>query len=400
MKKIDVSSLCREHKVWRNKCTNLIASENINLGEEEIDGSSFSYRYAEGKPYKRYYNGTRYIDELEYITKSVLEEKLNCNVNIQPTSGTIANIAVFSALKKYRNHENNNIMSQSLAVGGHISHNSMGAPKILDLNVYNYKNNNYDIDIEETLKDIKKINPCFLIFGRSMVINYKKELKAMKKIKKSFPNIPIVYDAAHTFGMIYQKELSNPFKYGADIITASTHKTFPGPQGGIILWKDEKYSKHINSSVFPGLVSNHHLQRIPELLQTIYTLESNEEFKRYSKYIKFANKKMHQYLKKLNYDILTKPGETHQIVIDFKKPIGKEVANKLELNNIIVNKNALVYDKSVINPSGIRIGVQEVVLKKIIEKRLGMNRFNLDKEIKNISDKIINIINSDFNEKK
>ena len=184
----------------------------------------------------------------------------------------------------------------------------------------------------------------------------------VKEIRKEFPNLKIVYDAAHVFGLIFQGEFQKPFEEGADILTASTHKTFPGPQGGIILSKEHN---KIDKYVFPGIVSNHHLHRLPCLLMTALLMD--EKYKNYAKRVIENAKYFAQELYSLGFDVCAEDfgfTESHQIVVDVSK-IGSasNVTDKLEKNNIIVNKNALPWDKSVINPSGLRIGVQEMTLK-------------------------------------
>ena len=158
----------------------------------------------------------------------------------------------------------------------------------------------------------------------------------------------------------------SPLKEGANIITASTHKTFPGPQGGIIISNlDEKKVKKVDRNMFPGIVSNHHLHRIPILLLTAKLLDES-----YSNYATNVIKNARFFAEKLfenGFEVEASDfgfTETHQVVLNVSKlGGGTKVANILERNNIIVNKNALPFDSSVVNPSGIRIGVQEMTLK-------------------------------------
>jgi len=200
----------------------------------------------------------------------------------------------------------------------------------------------------------------------------------------------IVYDAAHVFGLIAAGYFQNPLSEGADIITSSTHKTFPGPQGGIILGNiDNNLAKKIQKGVFPKFSSNHHLHRVPAL--HVALMEMKKYGKNYASQIIKNSKALAKELNRFGFDVLgERKGftESHQVVVDVEKHgRGERVALLLEKANIILNKNIIVRDKmNAKNPSGIRMGVQEMTrfgmketeMKRIAEfiKRVVLNKEN------------------------
>jgi len=366
-----VKNIVSKQNEWRSSCINLIASENIMATElpkynsPELYYNDFMHRYAEGDPYKRYYNGTKFIDDLEQETINYFKKHFNAKyVDVRPISGAIANISVFSAMPNITN----TVVTNSLPSGGHITHNKMGTmTRLIGRNVYNFpvnEKNPFTTDVDKAIRLIRKVNPDFIVFGKSMFI-FK---EPVKEIRDEFPDLTIIYDAAHVFGLIYQGEFQKPLEEGADIITSSTHKTFPGPQGGIIILKEDPlkiYEKSIRTQVFPAILSNHHLHRIPALLSTAIILDN--DLKDYAKNVIENARSFARALYDRGFDVCGADygfTETHQVVVDVSKlGGGAKVANELEKNGIICNKNSLPWDRSVINPSGIRLGTQEMTLK-------------------------------------
>ena len=360
MKKI--LSLLKKHNQWRRECINLIASENVMSPLcERVYPSDLMHRYAEGLPFRRYYQGTKYIDIIEDLANKAFKEHFGANfVDLRPISGTLANLAVFSALAKNKDK----ILTLGINSGSHVSHEEPGVPGILGLEVFHIEFNKKElnIDIEKTKKKILKIRPRFIVLGGSVIL-FPQPVKELKQICQRV-GARIVYDAAHVFGLVASGFFQDPLKEGADIITSSTHKTFPGPQGGIILGRIEKeLQKKIQIKVFPGVLSNHHLHRLPPLYITLM------EIKRYGKDYARQIIKNAQTLAKQLYDfgfnvIGREKGftQSHQVLVDVKKNGGGDfVAKSLERANIILNKNVLLGGKvDVKNPTGIRIGVQEM----------------------------------------
>ena len=376
-------SLLKKHNDWRRNCINLIASENVmSCICEQFYVSDLMHRYAEGLVFKRYYQGLKYNDEIESLTQKAFEKHFHANfVDIRPISGTLANFAVFSALAK----KGDKILTLGIQDGSHISHETLGAAGMLGLKIFHIDSDKkkLNIDLQKTEKKILKIKPKFIILGGSVIL-FPQPIKQLKTICQKV-GAKIIYDAAHVFGLIASGYFQDPLKQGADIITSSTHKTFPGPQGGIILGNIEKaVQKKIQQKVFPGVLSNHHLHRIPALYCSL--MEMKKFGKKYCGQIIKNAKILAKQLDYFGFNVLGKDNgftESHQILLDVSDFGGGDfVAKKLEKANIILNKNIIPLDEmNVENPKGIRIGVQEMT-------RFGMK----DKEMKEIAKFIKQVI--------
>jgi glycine hydroxymethyltransferase len=343
-------------------------------------------RYAEGHPGQRYYQGTRYIDEIEALAAKELMELLDCKAtDVRPISGNAANIGIFLTFLM----GGDSVIANSTDAGGHISHNRIGGlgrriqlrgQKLSDipLHFFPLTEDGYHTDVEKSIDLINQVNPKLIVLGRSLFLFPEPvmELSAVCNDKK----ITVLFDAAHVFGLIAGGQFQNPLAEGADIMTASTHKTFPGPQRGIAVSNhspDGKKWTKVDRGVFPGSSSNHHLHSLPALLVAI------REFKQYGK--EYARQTVHnakilgQELDKRGLKVEGKQfgfTESHQVAIDVTDlGGGNAIAAKFEENNIIVNSNMLFGDPDPRNPRGIRIGVQEMT-------RFGMK----DEEMAQIAD--------------
>ncbi len=352
----------------------LIASENVtSYLVRRFYTSDFGHRYAEGKVGKRYYQGCAFIDELEALaidlTKKLFEVE---HANVQPISGTIANMAVFFALT----NPGDTIMSLSVPHGGHISHDRFSAAGLRGLNVkyYAFDNENFNIDVDATKRKVEKleVKPKVFVLGASLFL-FPHPVEEISEIARDV-GAKVVYDASHVLGLIAGKQFQDPIREGADVVTASTHKTFPGPQRAVIMCKKE-LAKTIDKGVFPGVVSNHHIHSLAGYVATC--LEMMEFGEAYAKQIVKNAKRLAESLYNLGYDVLCPDlgfTESHQVVVDVSKfGGGDKIARMLEDVGIILNKNLLPWDdvKNADNPSGIRIGVQEVT-------RLGMKEEEMD----------------------
>ncbi len=364
-----IEKVAAQNKWRKTECINLIASENVTSPlVDAVYNSDFSHRYAEGDPFKRYYNGTHYIDELESEANELAKKVFDCkNVDLRVISGTVANIAAFSAFIR----TGDTVLTNSTQGGGHISHNFFGAVGMLGgLQVpFPVTEDGYHIDADRTLKliDQKQGNIrnhlSTVIFGCSMFL-FPQPVKEIAPRAKQC-GMAVVYDAAHVLGLVAAKEFQDPLREGAEVVTASTHKTFFGPQGGIILNNlDPEFWEKMRSMVFPGATSNHHLHRIPAML--IAMLEFEKHGKDYARQVRRNAKAFASALSENGFAVQGEQfgfTESHQVVVDVSAlGGGTECANKLEQSNIICNKNLLPFDKlnAVQNPSGIRLGVQEM----------------------------------------
>lgn len=367
-----IQSLIKEHTSWMKNSINLIASENITSSKvKSAVVSDLSHRYAEGKCSERLYEGCEYIDDIESLTIDLSKKLFNAEyANVQPTSGVVANLASFFAFSK----PGDTLMALEVPVGGHISHANVSAAGIRGLKVIQHPFNEkiMNIDAEAMQKKILEEKPKIVLLGGSLFLfphPVKEACEAASEV-----GAKVIYDGAHVLGLIAGGTFQDPLKEGADLLVGSTHKTFPGTQGGIILAKEE-YAKKLDEAVFPGVVSNHHLHHVAGL--GIATSEMLEFGTSYSKQIIKNAKAIAQSLYELDFDVLCEDlgfTESHQIVFDFsKKGKASKLAKDLEANNIILNKNLLPWDN--VNrsddPSGIRIGTQEITRRGMKESNMG-----------------------------
>lgn len=394
---------------WRkNECINLIASENVTSRlVDSVYSSDFSHRYAEGDPWKRYYNGTKYIDELEEYANGLAKELFGAkHVTLQPISGTVANLAAFSMFTR----PGDMVLTNGTAAGGHISHNQWGAAGILGTNVLNFPTteDGFHIDVEKTRKLIKnkwtnvRNHLTTMMFGCSLYL-FPQPLKELAEDAHN-ADLHVIYDAAHVFGLIAGKRFQDPLREGADVMTASTHKTFFGPQGGIVLSDmEEDEWKRCKGTVFPGVVSNHHLHRIPAL--AIAILEHKAFGEQYAEQTIKNAKAFARALNEEGFKVAAEEfgfTESHQVAVDVSAfGGGSVVADRLEENNIILNKNIMPWEtisfKTLANPSGIRIGVQEMTRRGMKEgdfkelaaifRKILVNKEDMKGAVKNLRSK-------------
>jgi len=363
----------KKHNTWRKNCINLIASENVTSPLVDLVYlSDFMHRYAEGMPFKRFYQGTRYVDEVETYAASIMGELFNVKyVDLRPISGTTANGAVFYALAP----EGGESCIVKLSGGGHVSHSQYGIMGALKITPHElpFDVETMNIDVDGAVKMIKEVKPKFVVLGASLYLFPHPD----KEIKEACEEVGavLVHDVAHVLGLIAGKVFPNPLERGADILTSSTHKTFPGPQGGVIMTNNEKLYKKIKKVVFPVFVSNHHLHRLAAT--GIAALEMKYFGEEYAKQVVRNAKRLAEKLYEYGFKVLgEKVGftQTHQVAVDVTEfGGGAPVAETLEKANIILNKNMLPYDTpdKIKNPSGIRIGVQEMT-------RVGMKESEMD----------------------
>ncbi|MFP3268818.1 MAG: serine hydroxymethyltransferase [Desulfurococcales archaeon] len=380
----EVLSLTAKNNQWRRKeAVNLIASENV-MSElaEAVYLSDFMSRYAEGKPKKRYYQGTRYIDDLEIKLSELVGETLGFPmVETRPISGTIANASVFRVL----GNPGDKALIAPVQAGSHVSHTKFGTLGALGMTqIYMpYDEQSMNVDVDKAIKMINEDEFKFIVLGGSVYL-FPHPVKEISQAAKE-KGIKIVYDAAHVFGLIVGGKWRNPLKEGADVMTASTHKTYPGPQGGIIIFSDEQTHKAVSKTIFPYFLSNHHLHRIPATLVT--HLEMIEFGEAYASSVVNNARALAEALAEEGFKVLGEHlgyTQSHQVVIDVSKEGGgAKCAELLERANIITNKNLLPHDPpdAVQNPSGIRLGTQEMT-------RYGMGRSEMI-EIANLMKRVV-----------
>lgn len=369
----------KEHEKYREEeCINLIASEGLKspaVREILSITQDLESRYAEGENdieghvLKRHYQGQKYVTKIEDSAADAIKGLFGCSwIDLRLVSGTHANLAAFKGLSMAT--KNNRMVVAPLSCGAHISHDYTGlAGKVIGLETIDlaYDIENMNIDAEKSALIIRAARPGIVTFGGSVFL-FPHPLKELSNVAKEV-GAYIVYDAAHVLGLIAGEEFQNPLKEGADFVTGSTHKTFPGPQGGLVLAnangeRMEMGIRSVQYSIFPLTTSNTHLARLPALgIAALEMKVFGADLARQT--IKNAQA-AGQFLFERGVNVLgEKRGFTksHQIVLDVRKyGGGKRVAENLEQANIIVNKNILPYDdqNDKENPSGIRIGFQDV----------------------------------------
>ena len=342
----------------------MIAIENIvSPMVQKIVSSDLHGRYAEGLPYKRYYQGCGGFDTIEELGLELAKEVFSAPfANIQSTSGTVSNIATLKALAK----PGDQITAVSTADGGHISHARMGAVGLRDLNLstYPWDEERMEPDIDASADLIRELKPKIALFGQSVFL-FPTPLRELADAAHEVGST-VMYDGAHVLGLIAGGCFQDPLREGADVMTGSSHKTFPGPQGGFILSssEDEKFQRRLNNAVFPGTCSSYHLHHVAGKVVAL------AEFKEYGQKLSentVANAKAFaSALAAEGFDVLAESrGYTasHQVLTrhgELDSGAGAKAAQQLEDAGIITNMNMLPGDTKAMTPSGLRLGVQEL----------------------------------------
>ena len=355
----EIMEAVEQHQELYRNALPLIASENVTSEKVRILlASDLSHRYAEGEVGARFYQGCKYIDAIEGRAIRWARELFRAeHVNVKPISGVNANIAALFALAS----PGDRMMALSVPDGGHISHSAYSVPGLrgLKLERIPFDPKEMNIDIDRMERAIRETKPKLILLGASLFLfphPIQEMLTAADEVDAT-----LVYDASHVLGLIAGNKFQDPLGEGADVVTSSTHKTFPGPQGALILCK-EVLGDRIDRAVFPGTVSNHHLHHIAGLAVTLQEMIHFGEA--YAAQIQSNAKALAQALYEAGFNVLCEHKgftESHQIAIDVRDLGGGDrIAKRLEEAYIITNKNMLPFDNEPDNPSGIRLGVQEL----------------------------------------
>lgn len=360
--------LAQENNKLFRESIPLIASENLMSPlAMEMLLSDFGFRYAEGLPGHRYYQGNQIVDQMEEFVVELGKKLFNARqIDPRPISGTVANMGTIYGLTS----PGDTITTPALAGGGHISAAEFGAVGFRGLRRVElpFDPETMSVKPSEAASVIRKERPKVVLVGQSVFL-FPAPLNEISEAAREV-GAPVWYDGAHVLGLIAGRQFQDPLREGADLITGSTHKTFPGPQHGIAVGNaPEDTWKKIQRGMFPGVLSNHHLNTMAALGVTL--AEELEFGERYARDIIRNSRALGEELHNLGFRVLgEKLGFTrsHTLALDVRpQGGGKLVAETLERCGIILNKNMLPDDDSrkSQNPSGIRIGSQEVT-------RLGM----------------------------
>ena len=349
----------------------MIASENIvSPMVQKVVCSDLHGRYAEGLPGKRYYQGCDDFDTIESLGIDLAKKVFKAEfANIQSTSGTVSNIAALKALAK----PGDKITAVSTADGGHISHARMGAVGLrdLDLSTYPWDIDRMEPDIDGACSLIRDINPKICLIGQSVFL-FPTPLKEIASAAHEV-GAKVMYDGAHVLGLIAGGQFQDPLREGADVMTGSSHKTFPGPQGGFLLSssQDEKMQKRLNNAIFPGVCSSYHLHHVAG--KVVALAEFEEYGEAYARDIVRNARSLGESLAAEGFDVLAEGRnytESHQVLTrhgEIDSGAGAKAAELLEQAGIITNMNMLPGDTKALTPSGLRLGVQELT-------RVGMGK--------------------------
>ena len=357
----------------------LIASENYaSVAVLEAQGSVLTNKYAEGYPNKRYYGGCEYIDQVEQLAIDRVCKLFKCKyANVQPHSGSSANMEVFKALLNHGDV----VLGMSLDAGGHLTHGYRLSFSGKDYKSYSYGvNKNGYIDYEEVRKIAKKVKPKIIIAGAS---NYSRIID-FKKFRKICDEVGayLFVDIAHIAGLIAANLHPSPFPY-ADVVSSTTHKTLRGPRGGIILTNSEELIKKINSSVFPCCQGGP-LEHVIAAKAACFNEALKNDFKVYQRQIIKNTNAMVNEFKKLGYKIVSGGSDNHLFTLILNGITGLETETILHKHGITLNKNAIPNDPlPPFKASGVRIGSPAMTTRGFKEKEFILTAQYIDAILKN-----------------
>jgi len=332
----------------------LIASENlVSAAVREAVGSVFTDKYAEGRPGRRYYSGCQWADEVEELAERRAKElfKTDYHVNVQPHSGTQANLGVYLAAIK----PGDKILSMDLAMGGHLSHGSPynASGKLYSPSFYGVSREDERIDYDEVERLAAEVRPKIIVAGASAYPRFI-DFERFAAIAKGVGAL-LLTDIAHIAGLVATGEHPSPFGH-ADFVTTTTHKTLRGPRGGMVFCKDE-HRRKINSAVFPGMQGGPLMHQIAGKAVAFREAQT-PEFQTYQRTVRENATVLSERLTERGFRIMSGGTDNHLLLVDLVgKMTGAEAEESLRNNHIYVNKNLIPFDPlPASKTSGIRIG--------------------------------------------
>ena len=365
-----VYKIIQKEKERQRNYLNLIPSENYCSKEVlEANGSVLTNKYSEGYPGKRYYQGNKYIDEIEELAIERAKKLFKAeHANVQPLSGSQANMAVYFGLLK----PGDKIMAMKLDHGGHLSHGSKASfsGKFFKIIGYGVEKNGL-LDMEKIWEIALRERPKMIVTGYTTYPR-KIDFESFGELANEIGAYSVA-DISHIAGLVATGEHPSPFPY-IDIVTTTTHKTLRGPRSAMILCKD-KYAERIDRSVFPGIQGGPHEHTIAA--KAICLEEASQpEFKEYIKQVVKNAKALAKSLMDNNIKLVSNGTDTHLVLIDLfrtlkEEGLGREVAEALEKAGIVTNANTIPFEPSTpFKPSGIRLGTPALTTRGMKEKEM------------------------------
>lgn len=354
----EIEKLINEEFKRQQESIELIASENFtSKAVMEAMGSYLTNKYAEGYPKKRYYGGCHVVDKIEEIAIERAKKLFNAeHVNVQPHSGSQANMAVYFSVL---NH-GDTVLGMDLSNGGHLTHGSSVnfSGRLFNFISYGVNKETEEIDYEEVRKLALKHKPKMIVAGAS-AYSRKIDFKKFSEIAKEI-DAYLMVDMAHIAGLVATNLHESPVPY-ADFVTSTTHKTLRGPRGGFIICK-EKYAKILDKNIFPGIQGGPLLHVIAGKA-VCFKEALDEKFTEYMKQVVLNAKTLADELKKYGFKLVSDGTDNHLILLDLtnKNITGKETEALLDMVGITVNKNTIPNEtRSPFITSGIRIGTPAI----------------------------------------
>ncbi|RLI95918.1 MAG: serine hydroxymethyltransferase [Candidatus Altiarchaeales archaeon] len=363
----------------------LIASENhASKAVLEAQGCVMTNKYAEGYPHKRYYGGCQFVDIAEDLAIERAKKLFKCeHVNVQPHSGSQANMAVYFSVLRV----GSKILSMELSHGGHLSHGSpvSFSGKLYKVYHYGVSKETEMLDYDEIMRIARDVNPDLIVCGYSAyprIVNF----EAFSEIANEV-DAYLMSDIAHIAGLVVAGVHPTPIPY-SDFTTTTTHKTLRGPRGGMIVCM-EKYANAIDKAVFPCIQGGPFMHAIAAKA-VCFKEALTDEFKEYAKQIVKNSKKLAEILMDNGFDLVSGGTDNHLILVDLrnKNITGREAEIALQEAGITLNKNTVPFDEQ--KPwitSGIRIGTPSVTTRGMKEKEMELIAEFITRVIENIDDR-------------
>ncbi len=362
----------------------LIASENmVSRTVLEAVGSVLTNKYAEGYPGRRYYGGCDFVDIAERLAIERAKKLFNCDhVNVQPHSGSQANMAVYMSVCK----PGDTIMGMDLSHGGHLTH---GSPvnfsgRLYNVVFYGVRKEDHRIDMDQVRDLARRHRPRLIVVGASAyprIIDFKSFREIADEV-----DAYIMVDIAHIAGLVVADLHPSPVPY-AEFVTTTTHKTLRGPRGGMVMCR-EGFSKAIDKTVFPGIQGGP-LMHIIAAKAVAFKEALEPSFREYQKQIVSNARTLAEELIRRGYELISGGTDTHLLVVDLTKRdmTGKDAEEVLFRAGITVNKNTIPFEtRSPFVTSGIRIGVPAVTTRGMKEEEMRLIAGFIDRALSNPED--------------